>query len=144
MSASVLFLGSLGALHSPDDHVERFREIEPVLKKLGFPPVLVSGVHLLSRLAGFITVASVLGSATGKCPHTCAALFAAVNFPVVAMSNPIWMTKAPGQRRNYTRGLVVETSLVGGLGVAVFDDGGQPSKWIRHKILYTTKMELAK
>ncbi|EFM45135.1 DoxX family protein [Mobiluncus mulieris ATCC 35239] len=144
MLASVFFFDGLDALRSPDDHVERFKKIEPALEKLGFPPVLTSDARLLSRLAGFITVASALGLAAGKYPRTCAALLAAVNFPVTAVNNPMWMAKTPGQRRNYTRGLVVGASLAGGLGMAILDDDDQPSKRMRREILRAAKVELAK
>lgn len=144
MLASVFIFDGLDALRFPDNHVERFKKVEPALEKLGFPPVLTSDARLLSRLAGFITAASALGLAVGKYPRSCAALLAAVNFPITVVNNPVWMTKTPAERRCYTRGLVVGASLAGGLGMAVLDDNGQSSKRMRREILRAAKAELAR
>lgn len=144
MLASVFFFDGWDALRNPDDHVERFKKIEPALEKMGLPPVLTSDARLLSRLAGFLTAASAVGLALGKYPRSCAALLAMVNFPITVVNNPIWVAKSPKERRCYSRGLVVGAALAGGLGMAILDDSDHPSKRMRREILRAAKAELAR
>lgn len=144
MLASVFVFDGLDALRNPDDHVERFKKIEPALEKLGLPPVLTSDAKLLSRLAGAVTAITATGLALGKYPRTCAAILAAVNFPITVVNNPIWVAKTDRERQDYSRGLIVGASLAGGLGMAILDNNGQPSWKVRREIVKATKADLAK
>ena len=143
MLASVFVLDGFDALQHPDDHVERFRKLEPTLEKIGVPPVLTSDAKALSRVAGAATVVAGLGLATGKYPRICALLLAVINFPITVVNNPIWAAKGSIQRKTYTRGFVLGASLAGGLGMAMLDAYGQPSLKVRREIVRKTKEQMA-
>lgn len=144
MLAAVFFFDGMDALRFPDDHVERFKKIEPALEKLGLPPVLTSDARLLSRLAGLITALGAVGLALGKYPRSCAAILAAVNFPITVVNNPIWVAKTAKERRDYNRGLLVGASLAGGLGMAILDGNGMPSRRIRREIVRAAQADFVK
>lgn len=135
MLAAVFIFDGIDALRNPDNHVERFKKIEPTLEKLGFPPVLTSDAKLLSRVAGTITALTGLGLALGKHPRLCAFTLATVNFPITVVNNPMWVAKTETERKNYWRGLVQGASLAGGLGMAMLDSNGQPSRKVRREIV---------
>ena len=144
MLAAVFIHDGVDALLHPDDHVERFRKMEPTLEKLGAPPVLTSDAKLLSRIAGAATAVTAVGLAIGKYPRICALILAVVNLPITIVNNPVWAAKTDTERKDYTRGLVVGGSLAGGLGMALVDSYGQPSFKVRREIVAATKAKLDK
>ncbi|EFU79612.1 DoxX family protein [Mobiluncus curtisii] len=137
--AAVFIHDGLDALLNPDDHVERFRKMEPTLEKVGLPPILTSDAKLLSRLAGAATAVTALGLALGKSPRICALILAVVNLPISVVNNPVWAAKSTAERRDYTRGLVAGGSLAGGLGMVLADGNGQPSLKARREIARAAK-----
>lgn len=143
MLAAVFVFDGIDAVRNPDDHVERFKKIEPMLEKIGLPPILTSDARLLSRVTGAITALSATAMAFGKYPRFNAALLATVNFPITVVNNPLWVAKTDSERQNSLRGLVVGASLAGGLGMAILDSKGQPSWKVRRQIIKDTKSELA-
>lgn len=133
--AAVFIHDGIDAFLNPDDHVERFRKMEPTLEKVGLPPVLTSDAKMLSRVSGAATAATALGLAVGKYPRICALILAVVNLPISVVNNPVWAAKSPAERKEYTRGLVAGASLAGGLGMVLADANGQPSLKVRREII---------
>lgn len=144
MLASVFWFDGMDALCSPDDHVERFRKIEPALEKMGFPPVLTSDARKLSRVAGLVTVLCASGLALGKYPRLCALALTGLNFPISVVNNPVWMARDKAERDCYARGLVMGASLAGGLMMTVANAGGGCSRMVRREIRKARRLESAK
>ena len=144
MLAVVFIRDGVDATLNPDDHVERFRKIEPALEKIGAPPVLTSDAKLLSRLAGSATAITGIGLALGKYPRLCAFILAVANFPITVVNNQVWTAKTDSERHEYWRGLVVGSSLAGGLGMAMLDRKGKPSLQAKREIIRNVKSQIEK
>ena len=106
--------------------------------------MLTSDAKLLSRLAGSATAIAGIGLALGKYPRLCAFILAVANFPITVVNNPVWTAKTDSERREYWRGLVVGSSLAGGLGMAMLDRKGKPSLQAKREIIRNVKSQIEK
>ncbi|HLS72970.1 MAG TPA: DoxX family protein [Actinomycetaceae bacterium] len=125
--ASSFIASGVDALLRPDSHVERFQAVEPALEKAGVPPAIASDTRLLVRVSGGITALAGLMLATNRNPRSAALTLAAITVPVTVVNNPFWTANTPERKKEMRRGLLVGTSLVGGLLLAALDRDGKPS-----------------
>lgn len=143
MLASVFLRDGIDAALHPDEHVEKFKKVEPLLEKAGLPPVLTSDAKLLARVSGALTAIAAAGLAIGKAPRACALLLAVLNFPITVVNNPVWAANSKAEKTMFSRGLVVGGALTGGLGMAVLDTQGKPSWRYRRAIVRETKANMS-
>ena len=125
--ASSFIASGLDALLRPESHVERFRAVEPTLEKAGIPPSIASDTRLLVRISGGITALSGLMLAANRSPRSAALTLAAITLPVTVVNNPFWTANTAERKKEMRRGLLVGSSLVGGLLLAALDRDGKPS-----------------
>lgn len=125
--ASAFVLDGVDALLHPDQHVERYRKVEPLLEKAGVPPMLSSDAAMVARLAGGISTVAGLALAAGRRPRTAALILVAVNLPLTVVNNPVWAAENADERNRYVAGLTRGASVAGGLFLAAADRAGRPS-----------------
>lgn len=114
------------ALRDPAPHVERVREVRPLLERAGLE-VDDDQLALATRVAGGVTVAAGLGLALGKCQRSSAAVLAVVALPVALVANPVWAAGGRAERKARRAGLMRSLALFGGLVFASTDRVGEPS-----------------
>lgn len=127
MLASTFVADGVDAVLRPQHHVERFKNVTPLLEKAGVPPVLTSDAAMITRISGVVSVLSGLMLATGRRPRTAALTLAVLNVPLTLVNNPVWAASGAEQRKRYASGLLRGVSLGGGLLLAAADRDGKPS-----------------
>ncbi|MFC7406348.1 DoxX family protein [Georgenia alba] len=127
MLAAPFVADGVDALLHPKDHVEKVRNVQPVLEKAGVPPALLADPTLIVRASGAVTALSGLLLATGRNPRTAALTLAAITLPATLAKNPVWQATTPQERSGHVAGLLKGVGLCGGALLAAADLAGMPS-----------------
>lgn len=147
--ASVFIYDGIDAVVDSTYHATRFLAVQPLLEKLGVPPVIADDAEMLAKISGSVTALSGLGLAFGIAPRVNAATLAAINLPITLINTVFSVggsradhqaadvidveeqteTDQQLQRRNRqaVHTLLQGASVAGGLIFAMFDREGKPS-----------------
>ncbi|MDO5747176.1 MAG: DoxX family protein [Actinomycetaceae bacterium] len=151
--ASVFIYDGCDAILDSRSHASRFLDVQPMLEKVGVPPVISSDAQMLAKISGGITAGAGLGFALGIAPRTNAALLAAINLPITLInafssvstslleapdtlddtaelnqvSNDDPPTTQAMRNRDALHTFLQGAAVAGGLLLAIFDREGKPS-----------------
>lgn len=108
-------LDGIDAARHPEEHLERFERVEPLLVQAGLPPMMRSDAKALTRLSGIGAAAAGVAFSLGIAPRLTGAALLAACVPVRVVNNPIWTARDDQERARYRSGLLGGAAVGAGL-----------------------------
>lgn len=115
--AAPFLIDGVDAMRRPDVHAARLVPFEPILTRLGLPPMLRQDQRLLSQVSGAACALAALGLLTGTATRASALALATFNVPVTVVNHPIWAARDEAERDRHVTGLLRGLALGAGLVV---------------------------